>query len=60
MKVKKTYAGAKLREARQGLNLSQLMFAKALGVSVSYYCQMENNHRFITYDVLSPSYFPIK
>jgi transcriptional regulator with XRE-family HTH domain len=51
----KLYAGAKLREVRQRLNLSQAEFAGRLKVSIPYLSQMENKHRFITYDVLSLS-----
>jgi len=55
----KLYAGAKLRDIRQGLNISQLMFAQRLGVSVPYLSQMENNHRFNTYDVLTLTKLPV-
>ncbi len=43
--ARKTYAGAKLREIRQRLGLTQTAFAKSLGVSLSYLNQMERNHR---------------
>ena len=45
---RKTYAGAKLREIRQRLGLTQTAFAKSLGVSLSYLNQMERNHRPIS------------
>ncbi|MEO1549684.1 MAG: short-chain fatty acyl-CoA regulator family protein [Pseudomonadota bacterium] len=45
MAAPKLYAGAKLREIRQGQALTQKDFAARLGVSVSYLNQMENNHR---------------
>jgi len=43
--VQKLYAGAKLRETRQKLGLTQKEFAGKLGVSLSYLNQMENNNR---------------
>ncbi|MGB0507407.1 MAG: helix-turn-helix domain-containing protein [Pikeienuella sp.] len=45
MNSKKTYAGARLREIRQRLGLTQTAFARGLGVSLSYLNQMERNHR---------------
>lgn len=45
MSERKTYAGAKLREIRQRLGLTQTAFAKSLGISLSYLNQMERNHR---------------
>ncbi|MGG7568464.1 helix-turn-helix domain-containing protein [Rhodovulum sp. DZ06] len=41
----KLYAGVELREARRGAGLTQRAFAEALGISLSYLNQMENNHR---------------
>jgi len=41
----KLYAGAKLREIRMRLGLTQADYASRLGVSLSYLNQMENNHR---------------
>lgn len=41
----KLYAGAKLREMRGRLGLTQKAFAGKLGVSLPYLNQMENNHR---------------
>ena len=41
----KLYAGAKLRELRGRLGLTQKVFAAKLGVSLPYLNQMENNHR---------------
>ncbi len=45
MAVQKLYAGAKLRELRTRLGLTQKAFAEKLGVSLPYLNQMENNHR---------------
>jgi hypothetical protein len=45
MAVQKLYAGAKLRELRQRLGLTQKTFADKLKVSLPYLNQMENNHR---------------
>ena len=45
MPTQKLYAGAKLRETRQRLGLTQKEFAAKLGVSLPYLNQMENNNR---------------
>jgi hypothetical protein len=45
MATQKLYAGAKLRELRGRLGLTQRIFADKLGVSLPYLNQMENNHR---------------
>ena len=45
MAVQKLYAGAKLREIRSRLALTQKEFATRLGVSLPYLNQMENNNR---------------
>lgn len=45
MATQKLYAGAKLRELRGRLSLTQRAFADKLGVSLPYLNQMENNHR---------------
>lgn len=45
MAVKKLYSGAKLRDMRQRLKLTQKDFASKLGVSLPYLNQMENNNR---------------
>ena len=45
MAVQKLYAGAKLRELRGRLELTQKSFAEKLGVSLPYLNQMENNNR---------------
>ena len=45
MAVQKLYAGAKLREIRTRLPLTQKEFAARLGVSLPYLNQMENNNR---------------
>lgn len=45
MAVQKLYAGAKLRELRGRVALTQKAFADRLGVSLPYLNQMENNNR---------------
>lgn len=45
MPTQKLYAGAKLREIRARMSLTQKSFADKLGVSLPYLNQMENNHR---------------
>ena len=45
----KLYAGAKLREMRTRLSLTQKEFAAKLGVSLPYLNQMENNNRPVFY-----------
>ncbi len=45
MAIQKLYAGAKLRELRGRLSLTQKAFADKLGVSLPYLNQMENNNR---------------
>jgi len=45
MAIQKLYAGAKLRELRGRLGLTQKDFAAKLGVSLPYLNQMENNNR---------------
>lgn len=45
MATQKLYAGAKLREVRGRLGLSQRVFSSKLGLSLPYLNQMENNHR---------------
>lgn len=45
MAVQKLYAGAKLRELRSRLAMTQKGFAEKLGVSLPYLNQMENNNR---------------
>ena len=45
MANQKLYAGAKLREIRTRIGLTQTAFAAKLGVSLPYLNQMENNHR---------------
>lgn len=52
MATQKLYAGAKLRETRQRLGLTQKAFAERLGVSLPYLNQMENNHRPISSAVI--------
>lgn len=43
--TRKLYAGAKLREIRVRLGMTQADYAGKLGVSLPYLNQMENNHR---------------
>ena len=45
MATQKLYVGAKLRELRLRLGLTQRVFAERLSVSLPYLNQMENNHR---------------
>ncbi len=52
MTPQKLYAGAKLRETRQRLGLTQKEFAAKLGVSLPYLNQMENNHRPVSTTVV--------
>ena len=52
MAVQKHYAGAKLREIRQRLGLTQKAFAGQLGASLPYLNQMENNHRPVSTTVV--------
>ena len=52
MATQKLYAGAKLRETRLRLNLTQKAFAERLGVSLPYLNQMENNNRPVSSAVI--------
>ncbi|GLS86863.1 propionyl-CoA carboxylase regulator [Cypionkella aquatica] len=52
MAIQKLYAGAKLRELRGRLTLTQRAFADKLGVSLPYLNQMENNHRPVSATVV--------
>ncbi|MDJ0825512.1 MAG: short-chain fatty acyl-CoA regulator family protein [Rhodobacter sp.] len=52
MTTQKLYAGAKLREVRTRLGLTQKAFAEKLGVSLPYLNQMENNHRPVSAGVV--------
>ena len=52
MAVQKLYAGAKLRELRGRLSLTQKAFADKLGVSLPYLNQMENNNRPVSTTVV--------
>ena len=52
MANQKLYAGAKLRETRTRLGLTQKAFAGRLGVSLPYLNQMENNHRPVSSAVI--------
>ena len=52
MAAQKLYAGAKLRELRGRLGLTQKAFAEKLGVSLPYLNQMENNNRPVSTSVV--------
>ncbi len=52
MPASKPYAGAKLRETRARLGLTQKAFAERLGISLPYLNQMENNHRPVSSSVI--------
>ena len=52
MATQKLYAGAKLRETRTRLGLTQKAFAERLGISLPYLNQMENNHRPVSSAVI--------
>lgn len=52
MATQKLYAGAKLREVRGRMGLTQRIFADKLGVSLPYLNQMENNHRPVSASVV--------
>lgn len=52
MATRKLYAGAKLRELRGRLGLTQKDFAAKLGVSLPYLNQMENNNRPVSTTVV--------
>ena len=52
MATQKLYAGAKLRELRGRLGLTQRVFSDKLGVSLPYLNQMENNHRPVSASVV--------
>jgi len=52
MAIQKLYAGAKLRELRGRLGLTQKDFAAKLGVSLPYLNQMENNNRPVSSTVM--------
>ncbi|RFP86134.1 XRE family transcriptional regulator [Rhodobacteraceae bacterium 63075] len=52
MPTQKLYAGAKLRETRTRLGLTQKDFAGKLGVSLPYLNQMENNKRPVSTTVV--------
>ena len=52
MAIQKLYAGAKLREVRTKVGLTQKDFAARLGVSLPYLNQMENNNRPVSTTVV--------
>ncbi len=52
MALQKLYAGAKLRELRGRIGLTQKVFSEKLGVSLPYLNQMENNNRPVSTTVV--------
>ncbi|TFL16695.1 helix-turn-helix domain-containing protein [Jannaschia formosa] len=52
MATQKLYAGAKLREVRTRIGLTQTEFAARMGVSLPYLNQMENNNRPVSTTVV--------
>ncbi|GAA6207981.1 propionyl-CoA assimilation transcriptional regulator PccR [Cognatishimia sp. WU-CL00825] len=52
MASQKLYAGAKLREIRNRVSLTQKEFAQKLGISLPYLNQMENNNRPVSTTVV--------
>ena len=52
MATKRLYAGAKLRDIRTSLELTQKRFAERLGVSLPYLNQMENTNRPVSTGVV--------
>lgn len=52
MATQKLYAGAKLREIRNRVSLTQRAFSQKLGVSLPYLNQMENNNRPVSTTVV--------
>ena len=52
MRPQKLFAGAKLRETRMRLGLTQKAFAERLGISLPYLNQMENNTRPVSSTVI--------
>lgn len=52
MAQQKLYAGAKLREVRTRIGMTQKDFAAKLGVSLPYLNQMENNNRPVSTTVV--------
>ncbi|CUH76511.1 helix-turn-helix domain-containing protein [Tropicibacter naphthalenivorans] len=52
MATQKLYAGAKLRDIRTRLSLTQKDFASKLGISLPYLNQMENNNRPVSTTVV--------
>ncbi len=52
MATQKLYAGAKLRDMRTRMGLTQKDFAAKLGVSLPYLNQMENNNRPVSTTVV--------
>jgi predicted transcriptional regulator/transcriptional regulator with XRE-family HTH domain len=52
MAIQKLYAGAKLRELRGRIGLTQRVFSEKLGISLPYLNQMENNHRPVSTGVV--------
>lgn len=50
--MKKLYMGVRLRRLREERNLTQQALADALGISLSYFNQIENNQRPLTLAIL--------
>lgn len=51
--MSKAFLGARLRRLRDGRGFSQVAVARSLGVSASYYNQLENNQRALTVPLLA-------
>ncbi len=51
--MSKAFLGPRLRRLREGSGLSQLAVARDLGVSASYYSQLESNQRALTPTLLA-------
>ena len=60
MPAQKLYAGAKLREIRSRIGLTQKDFATKLGVSLPYLNQMENNNRPVSTTVVLGTVGPVQ
>lgn len=52
MANRKLFIGRKVRELREGTQLTQAAFALRLGISASYLNQIEQNHRSVSASVL--------
>lgn len=49
---RKIFAGARIRLLRQGLNMTQAVFAQQISISTSYLNQIENNQRALSGSVI--------